>query len=64
MAAATSAMRLLKLDRVQEAITSLTREIQAAERAGEDIEHLQVEVGALNDLRRQIDSGEFMEWSA
>ncbi|MBC12218.1 MAG: DNA primase [Rhodothermaceae bacterium] len=63
-AAATSAMRLLKLDRVQEAITSLTREIQAAERAGEDIEHLQVEVGALNDLRRQIDSGEFMEWSA
>ena len=63
-AAATSAMRLLKLDRVQEAITALTQEIQAAERAGEDIEHLQVEVGALNDLRRQIDSGEFMEWSA
>ena len=61
--AATGAMRLLKLDRVQEAIEDAMGQMQSRERAGHDITDLQQEVNALNDLRRQIDRGEFMEWS-
>ncbi|MEM6286511.1 MAG: DNA primase [Bacteroidota bacterium] len=60
---ATSAMRLLKLDRVQEAIEAATRRMQSRERAGEPITDLQAEVVELNDLRRRIERGEFMEWS-
>ena len=60
--AATSSMRLLKLDRVQEAITEAMGEMRSRERAGEDIADLQARVNDLNDLRRQIDRGEFMEW--
>ncbi|PAP77430.1 DNA primase [Rubrivirga marina] len=59
---ATSSMRLLKLDRVQEAITATMAEIQSRERAGEDIADLQAQVNELNALRRTIDRGEFMEW--
>ena len=63
-AAATSAMRLLKLDRVQEALTEAMGQIQARERAGQDIADLQARVNELNAHRRQIDRGEFMEWGA
>lgn len=61
---AASAMRLLKLDRVQEALESVKRRMQARERAGEDIADLQAEAGDLNDLRRRIERGEFMEWAS
>ncbi len=61
---AASAMRLLKLDRVQEAIEGAMGEMQTRERSGEDIADLQEEVNALNVLRQQIDRGEFMEWSS
>ncbi|WP_412067589.1 DNA primase [Rubrivirga sp. IMCC43871] len=60
--AAASAMRLLKLDRVDEAIDVLKHEVRTAERDGEEIEGLQTQVGKLLALRRQIDSGAFMEW--
>lgn len=63
-AAATSAMRLLKLDRVQEAIAGAMRRVQARERAGEPVDDLQAEVNGLNELRRQIERGEFMEWAS
>ena len=59
---ATSSMRLLKLDRVQEAITAAMAEMQSRERAGHDIADLQAHVNDLNALRRKIDRGEFMEW--
>ena len=61
-ASATSSMRLLKLDRVQEAVTAAMREIQIRERGGEDIAGLQADVNALNELRRQIERDEFLEW--
>jgi len=61
-AAGTSAMRLLKLDRVQEAIAEAMGEMQARERRGEDITDLSAHVNELNELRRTIDRGEFMEW--
>ena len=61
-ASATSSMRLLKLDRVQEAIGDAMRAMQTRERAGEDIGGLQAEVNALNGLRRQIERDEFLEW--
>jgi DNA primase len=61
-AAATSAMRLLKLDRVQEAIADAMRRVEAHERAGESVAEVQAEVNGLNDLRRKIERGEFMEW--
>ncbi|MEM0963132.1 MAG: DNA primase [Bacteroidota bacterium] len=60
--AATSSMRLLKLDRVQEAITAAMAEMQSRERVGGDISDLQANVNELNVLRRKIDRGEFMEW--
>ena len=63
-AAATSAMRLLKLDRVQEAIADAMRRVEARERAGESVAEVQAEVNGLNALRRQIERGEFMEWGA
>ncbi len=61
-AAAASAMKELKLDRVREAVDALSREIQTAERAGGDLSELQREVGTLNELRRQIETGAFMAW--
>ena len=63
-AAATSAMRLLKLDRVQEAIDVAKRTMQAREREGASILDLQTEVNSLNTLRRQIERGEFMDWES
>ncbi len=62
-ATATSAMQLLKLDRVQEAIETAMREMQARDRSEESVTELQAQVNGLNDLRRQIERGEFMEWT-
>lgn len=59
---ATSAMRLLKLDRVDEALEAVKRQIYEAERAGQDITALQRQVLGLHDVRRQIVSGEFLNW--
>ena len=59
---AASAMRLLKLDRVQEAIEARMSEMQSRERAGQDITGLQGEVNGLNELRREIESNAFMTW--
>ena len=61
--AAASAMRLLKLDRVQEAVAQAMAQMQSVERAGGDISDLQQHVNELNELRRQIERGEFMDWS-
>ncbi len=61
-ASATSAMRLLKLDRVQEAIERAMREMQVRERGGEPIDDLQQTVNDLNELRRQIERDEFLTW--
>lgn len=62
--AAVQAMRLLKLDRVQEAIEGAMADMQVRERAGQDIADLQAHVNELNALRAQIDRGEFMEWAS
>ena len=61
-ASATSAMRLLKLDRVQEAIEVAMREMQTRERGGEPIDDLQGAVNELNELRRRIERDEFLTW--
>ena len=62
-ASAASSMRLLKLDRVDEAVREAMTQMQSLERAGQDITELQGHVNGLNDLRRQIERGEFMEWT-
>ncbi len=63
-ASAAGSMRLLKLDRVQEAVTEAMAQMQSLERAGQDITELQAHVNDLNELRRQIERGEFMDWEA
>jgi DNA primase len=63
-AVATSAMKLLKLDRVDEVIAALRHRIGVAEGAGEDITALTRELIELNELRRQIDRNAFLEWNA
>ena len=62
-ASAASSMRLLKLDRVEEAVRESMAQMQSLERAGGDITALQAHVNDLNELRRQIERGEFMEWT-
>ncbi|MEO0559956.1 MAG: toprim domain-containing protein, partial [Bacteroidota bacterium] len=61
-AVANSAMQLLKLARVQEAIESAARRQQATEQRGEDATGVMHEIMALHDLRRQIEQGAFLEW--
>ena len=60
-ASAASSMRLLKLDRVDEAVHESMAQMQSLERAGQDITELQSHVNELNALRRQVERGEFME---
>jgi DNA primase len=60
--AAVSAMRLLKLDRVEEAIEAVKRAVFVAEQRREDITDLQRQQNGLNALKRQIERGEFLEW--
>jgi DNA primase len=62
--AATSAMRLLKLDRLEEAVAEVQGEIFVAEQEGSDATELYRRVTALNDLRVQIERGGFLEWNA
>ncbi len=61
-AVANSAMQLLKLARVQEAMESAARRQQTTELRGEDATEIQREIMALHDLRRQIEQGAFLEW--
>ena len=56
--AAISAMTLLKLDRVNDAIEKQRQEIFEAERAGDEIQPLQTQMMALNELRRRIEEGQ------
>ena len=60
--AAASAMTLLKLDRVNEAIALVNRKTYAAEQAGEDLTDLQRQMQELQRLRGQIERREFFEW--
>jgi DNA primase len=59
---AVSAMRLLKLDRVEEAIEAVKRQVFVAEQRGEDVTTLLQQQDALNALKRQVERGEFLEW--
>lgn len=60
--AAKSAMRLLKLDRVQEAMEEAKRKVGLAEQRGEDPTAIYREISTLMTTRRQIESGAFMQW--
>lgn len=59
--AAASAMMLLKLDRVKEAIEKQREEIYRASRAGGEMRQLQAQMMALHDLRRRIERKEFLD---
>lgn len=61
---ASSAMRLLKLDRVEEAIVALQRGIFQAQQSGEDLTPLLRQQNDLNALKGQIERGAFLEWGA
>jgi DNA primase len=60
--AAASAMTLLKLDRVNEAIALVNRKTYAADQAGEDLTPLQQQMQELQRLKVQIERREFFEW--
>ena len=60
--AAASAMTLLKLDRVNEAIALVNRKTYAAEQADEDLTPLQQQMQQLQTLKGQIERREFFEW--
>jgi DNA primase len=62
--AATSAMRFLKLDRLDEALADVRRQIYAAEQGGSDATELYRRVTALTELRSQVERGTFLEWNA
>jgi DNA primase len=62
--AANSAMRYLKLYRVGEAIEALKQQLFVAERAGEDVTELQRRQVELDQLKKSIASGDFLEWNA
>ncbi len=59
--AAISAMTLLKLDRVNDAIEKQREEIFEAVKAGDEIQPLQTQMMALHELRRRIERREFLE---
>jgi len=61
--AAASAMTLLKLDRVNEAIALVNRQTFAAEQAGEDLTDLQHRMQQLQQLRGRIERREFFDWN-
>lgn len=60
--AANSAMQLLKLDRLDEALERQTGRIFVADKAGEELTPLLTELDTLNALKIQIGRGEFLEW--
>lgn len=59
--AAVSAMMLLKLDRVNDAIEKQREEIFRASQSGDDMQPLQTQMMALHDLRRRIERREFLD---
>ena len=61
--AAESAMKFLKLDRVDEAIDAIREQAYAASRAGDEerMQRLQQKMMSLQDLRKRITRGEFLE---
>lgn len=59
-AAASGAMTLLKLDRLDEMIARLRHGIHVAERGGEEVRPLQEEMVGLQQLRRRIEDQEFL----
>ncbi len=59
-AAASGAMTLLKLDRLDEMIARLRHGIHVAERGGEEVRPLQEELLGLQHLRRKIEDQEFL----
>ena len=63
--AAASAMTLLKLDRVNEAIDAHRRKIYRADQDGDEeaLRTLQNQMMALHDLRKRIQQREYLEWS-
>ncbi len=61
--AAESAMKFLKLDRVDEAIDAVREQAFAASRAGDEerMQRLQQKMMSFQDLRKRITRGEFLE---
>ncbi|MBO6575772.1 MAG: DNA primase [Rhodothermales bacterium] len=59
-AAASGAMTLLKLDRLDEMIAGLRHGIHIAEREGREVRPLQEELVGLQQLRRKIEDREFL----
>lgn len=61
--AAESAMKFLKLDRVDEAIDTIREQAFSASRAGDEerMQRLQQKMMSLQDLRKRITRGEFLE---
>lgn len=59
--AAISAMMLLKLDRINDAIEKQREEMYEASRSGEDLQPLQTQMMALHELRRRVENKEFLE---
>ena len=60
--AATSAMTLLKLERVRDAIDQHKERMYRAQQDGADLRPLMEQMSALQDLRRQIERREFLQW--
>jgi DNA primase len=63
--AAASAMTLLKLDRVNEAIDAHRQKIYQADQHGDDdaLRTLQNQMMGLHDLRKRIEQREYLEWT-
>ena len=59
---ATDAMKRLKDDRLVEAVEAAMRRMAVAEAAGGSVDAIQTEIGQLNEIRRQIARGEFLDW--
>lgn len=60
---AASAMTLLKLDRVNEAIERQRERMFRAAQDGSELRTLQEEMMALHDLRKQIERRAFLQWN-
>jgi DNA primase len=63
--AGASAMTLLKLDRVNEAIEAHRQQMYQASQAADEerMRELQNEMMALHQLRKQIEQREYLEWT-
>ena len=60
--AAASAMMLLKLDRVDEAIDALKQQLFAAGDAEETLRAIQEQIMQLQNLKKQVERREFLDW--